>query len=451
MHTQHAAAMSMLFMFAVSTQAQCPPQRLTSPSDFAGDFGFRLAMSDRHLLVGDWRDHTLCGDGSCANGYAWAYEPDDDDGGWVFSQRIEPADLGWSWGFGYAIALDGDRALITRTLGLDCNMVFEFEFDGQRWVEVGPICVPPLSGVDGSGVMLRGETALVRTLDGVLVYQEDGEGWALTHTLFNPDAIGEASSFGKDFDYNNDWLVVGAPYERITVGFGGAAYVYRRLPDGELELAQKLVAPDILNGPQFGSSVALDGDTLVVSGHISDRQFDEQGAVYVFRLVDGLWELEQELTHSEPARRDRFGAGLALEGNTLLIGASSDETPTSDGTVYLFRRGADGLWRETAALIPELQAWRFGFTPQLVGNLAAVGARDSPVGGVPTGSVDIFDLSCYLCLADLDGDGRLTLFDFLTFLNLFQDGDAQADFDGDGELTLFDFLAFQAAFDAGCQ
>ena len=55
------------------------------------------------------------------------------------------------------------------------------------------------------------------------------------------------------------------------------------------------------------------------------------------------------------------------------------------------------------------------------------------------------------CRVDLDGDGQLTIFDFLTFQDHFQDGDLRADFDADGTLTLFDFLAFQTAFDAGCQ
>ncbi|UYV13503.1 MAG: FG-GAP-like repeat-containing protein [Phycisphaera sp.] len=54
------------------------------------------------------------------------------------------------------------------------------------------------------------------------------------------------------------------------------------------------------------------------------------------------------------------------------------------------------------------------------------------------------------CAADIDRDGALTVFDFLAFQNLFDDGDPRADLDGDGELTLFDFLAFQTAFDAGC-
>lgn len=54
------------------------------------------------------------------------------------------------------------------------------------------------------------------------------------------------------------------------------------------------------------------------------------------------------------------------------------------------------------------------------------------------------------CRADIDGDGELTLFDFLAYQNAFDAGDLAADFDGDGELTLFDFLAFQNEFDAGC-
>ena len=54
------------------------------------------------------------------------------------------------------------------------------------------------------------------------------------------------------------------------------------------------------------------------------------------------------------------------------------------------------------------------------------------------------------CRADMDGDGVLTIFDFLTFQNLFAVGDPRADFDGDGQFTIFDFLEFQNAFAAGC-
>ncbi len=54
------------------------------------------------------------------------------------------------------------------------------------------------------------------------------------------------------------------------------------------------------------------------------------------------------------------------------------------------------------------------------------------------------------CRADLDGDGVLTIGDYLAFLNAFDAGEAIADFDFDGELTVFDFLAFQNRFDRSC-
>ena len=102
-----------------------------------------------------------------------------------------------------------------------------------------------------------------------------------------------------------------------------------------------------------------------------------------------------------------------------------------------------------------------------VSTLAGIGARrgDEEFQLVPDRlylmavGVDIFDaqdLSGFAqfellprgdCPADLDGDGSLTVFDFLAFQNLFDAGDPAADFDGDGELTLFDFLVFQNLFD----
>ncbi len=64
--------------------------------------------------------------------------------------------------------------------------------------------------------------------------------------------------------------------------------------------------------------------------------------------------------------------------------------------------------------------------------------------------IDAFADVAAACPADVDGDGELTLFDFLEFQNRFDGGDARADFDASGALDLFDFLAFQNAFAAGC-
>ncbi len=81
----------------------------------------------------------------------------------------------------------------------------------------------------------------------------------------------------------------------------------------------------------------------------------------------------------------------------------------------------------------------------------AVDDPATPDTGVGSPVVDMgaFEVQS-VCRADFDGDGALTIFDFLAFQNAFDAGDLAADFDGDGSLTLFDFLAFQNEFDAAC-
>ncbi len=101
---------------------------------------------------------------------------------------------------------------------------------------------------------------------------------------------------------------------------------------------------------------------------------------------------------------------------------------------------------------------RIGFALEFVGDLNGDGLEDLAVGTYPSpgyGEERAFvvfgrQLGGAPCAADLDGDGALTIFDFLEFQNLFDIMDPRADFDGDGGFTIFDFLAFQNAFSAGC-
>lgn len=99
---------------------------------------------------------------------------------------------------------------------------------------------------------------------------------------------------------------------------------------------------------------------------------------------------------------------------------------------------------------------RLGFLPATADNPSTGLPIGRPAFLLPDGvradseQAGIRDGQFILCAADLDGDGSLTIFDFLVFQNLFDAGDLAADFDGDSDLTLFDFLEFQNQFDAGC-
>ncbi len=76
-------------------------------------------------------------------------------------------------------------------------------------------------------------------------------------------------------------------------------------------------------------------------------------------------------------------------------------------------------------------------------------ARSKTEGGVQV-SLPYEVYGSFSCAADCDGDGELTIFDFLCFQNAFASGDDAADCDSDGTVSMDDFACFQAAFMAGC-
>ena len=85
---------------------------------------------------------------------------------------------------------------------------------------------------------------------------------------------------------------------------------------------------------QAGSGVAIDGDTLVVGVPRDDDAGSDAGAVYVYlRQVNGTpsdqrddtWLLQAKLSASDAAAGDAFGISVALDGNLLVVGASQTD------------------------------------------------------------------------------------------------------------------------------
>ena len=83
-----------------------------------------------------------------------------------------------------------------------------------------------------------------------------------------------------------------------------------------------------------GSGVAIDGDTLVVGAPADDDGAVDAGAVYVYTrktngtptdLRDDSWVLQAKLMASDAAVGDAFGVSVALDGNLLAVGASNTD------------------------------------------------------------------------------------------------------------------------------
>jgi len=143
-------------------------------------------------------------------------------------------------------------------------------------------------------------------------------------------------------------------------------------------------------GGRFGIAVAVDGGTAV----IGDRNHNaEAGAVYVFDFDGANWTEQGRLTASDGLTGDHFGMALALEGDTLVVGASGDdEVASASGSGYVFVRSGNE-WVEQARLNaadPGLGDY-FGLSVAISGDTIAVGAMyDDTVRGSDVGSVYIF-------------------------------------------------------------
>ena len=134
--------------------------------------------------------------------------------------------------------------------------------------------------------------------------------------------------FGFSVALDGNTVVSGAPgcYMHWCPALNGSVYVLRA-SDGE-ELA-KLTAADAAPGDVFGENVAIDGDTVVV-GARGDNNVT--GAVYVFRASDG--EQLAKLTATNGAAGDHFGHSVAIDGDTVVVGARGANSVT--GAAYVF-------------------------------------------------------------------------------------------------------------------
>ena len=121
----------------------------------------------------------------------------------------------------------------------------------------------------------------------------------------------------------------------------------------------KLTASDGAAGDCFGSSVAMSGDTVVVGAVYDDIGANaDQGSAYVFSKPAGGWaDMTQtaKLTASDGAADDNFGISVAISGDTVVVGADCDDIGANadQGSAYVFKVFADE---------PTLQATNVIFT-----------------------------------------------------------------------------------------
>ncbi len=267
----------------------------------------------------------------------------------------------------------------------------------------------------------------------------------------NSSDSGGGDEFGASVALDGDRMIVGAPNADAADSNRdvGAAYLFDTINHDEFAILR----PDISLGSDFGSSVAVDGDIAVVvtSTSISPSVFDATTGLFLKRVtvndpllpffsdfgnvaIDsgvvliGASEADADnsregdtagsaylidvntgsrfakLTAEDPARFDRFGHSVALDGNLALVGAyQDDDGGSASGSAYVFDT-------RTGAQLVKLKADDasegdiFGLSVATDGNLALVGAPGDAEAGPRTGSAYLFDATTGQQLAKLTAD-----------------------------------------------
>ena len=313
-------------------------------------------------------------------------------------------------GFGSAVAISGDTAVVgayahDTPVGADAGSAYVFVRSATGWKAQQELVAPDGAPGDffGISVTIAGDTAVVgaRLHDtgagadagSAYVFVRTGTAWTLEQELLASDAAA-GDSFGTSVSLSGDTVVVGAPVADAAGGVdAGAAYVFVRSGAAWAE-QQKIVPSDSRALEDFGYSASLSADTVVMGAPSDDLGVAyNAGSAYVFVRSGGTWVERQKLLAPRGARNDHFGFAVSVSGDTVVVGAFSDDTAggTDAGSANVFiRSGRIWAWQQRLLASDAAPDDYFGFAVSVEGEAAVVGAPRHDISAPDGGSAYVF-------------------------------------------------------------
>jgi len=356
--------------------------RVASDMEADGWFGRSASISDDTMLVGapgvdDVGDNT---------GSTYVFHRTGDV--WIEEAKQQASDGAAGDGLGRAVAASGDVAVAGAVWAAGSGdasgaaYVFRRNQDGpDAWGEVAKLAAPDGSTYDhfGEAVAISGDTVVVGALGDDDLGHNSGSAYVYGRNQGGADGWGEVAKlnasdgsagdqFGHSVSISGDTVVVGA--DKVYSGGAGSAYVFERNRDGAASWGEvaELSASDAAAGDYFGIAVSISGSTAVAgamwddhSGHV------DAGSAYVFKRNTGgadSWGEVTKIIASDPSDGDVFGRSVSICNDAVVVGAVlADHSGLTDaGLAYVFERNQGGA-----------DAW--GQVARLTASDAAAGAR----------------------------------------------------------------------------
>ena len=272
-------------------------------------------------ISGDW---AIAGGGNRADYSGEAVIFRRTDTGWEKFQHLLP-DTDEGQRFGRAVAIDGEYAIVGAfrddAVAEDAGAAYVYHWDGNSWIQ---------------------ERQLLPANDNG---EEDREFGYSVDIQVNTDNPGG----GQDVVY----AVVGEWKNDFDAVDQGSVYIFKK-ENNEWTRVEKLYGGydnSIFDDMQFGKSVAIDGDYLVVSTDKLDYSYYNwtlYGYIQIFkRIEDNNWELEATFAESAVNDNDWYGSHVDISGTRVIVSCSGrdmDISGSNKGRAYLYKKD-DNEWK----------------------------------------------------------------------------------------------------------
>ncbi|REJ76429.1 MAG: hypothetical protein DWQ47_12555 [Acidobacteria bacterium] len=376
----------------------------------SGDqFGLSVSLSGDTAIVGAPFDDDSGNSSGAA--YIFAKNQGGTADSWGEVTKLTAFDGALNDQFGISVSISGDTAIVGSPNDDDVPSESGSAYIYSRnqggsdvWGLVTKITASDAANDDGFGdaVAIGGDTAIVGALrdddDGAesgsaYIFERNSGGvdqWGEVTKITSSDAA-SGDRFGDSVAISGDRAIVGTSLDDDAGNSSGAAYIFSRNQGGVSDSwgeTAKLTASDAAADDEFGFSVAIEGDIAVVGARFDDDVPTESGSAYVFYRNQGGadgWGEVKKLTASDAASGDEFGFSVSISGETAAVGARfNDEAGSQSGAVYLFTRNSDGAggiladnWGEVdkRTASDSSNNYEYGGSISLSGDTLLVGAR----------------------------------------------------------------------------
>jgi hypothetical protein len=395
-------ALALLTALALAAPAYALEQKLTAPDGgIDSGLGASVAVDGDTLALGAPGDDGL-------KGAVYVFQLS--GGSWVNVAKLTASDAVANDRLGYSVAIDGDTIVAG---AIDVNSSAGALYTFARTGAAARTQTAKLTATDGAAgdqlgnsVAIDGDTIVAgASLDNTAATSDHGSAYTFASTGATPrnetakliaSDADTSDQLGASVAIDGDTIVVGAPGDTANQG---AAYTFARTGVTPRNETAKLTASDGANGDFLGASVAINGATVAVGASGNDVGANSaQGSVYTFARSGTAARFETaNLTASDGAQLDNLGVSVAIDGATIVAGATGDNVVGSDqGSAYTFASAGAAVRTETAKLVAADGATddAFGASVAVAGETILAGAPSDDVGGNgDQGSASVFSVT----------------------------------------------------------